>query len=360
MSWPVTAEPPPVIAGTLTAIAGPIVVTRNRMRKGSLTVLRATRAIRGLLWNMASTITGLRQQQRSVGDYISDNRISQYRLGRGANRHWRPLYLFLHRRQETKHLGRVAGLTYNFRDPDTQYNRSASISPPSTGSQSQLPPHQHLFSRIAVRLPANQTDDSGQNPILGGFRSPRFGVVVSAIGYRVPVGAMQGSKKGEKTYLGDTSEFRVQHRPSGMEYLACTSPIPRPRLPRSCRTKPLVVKHLVPTDLRLRSAAMFNGVSTTYDPKFDFALSPQADSSRTSCQCPVRSQQAEVGQASYRQNFGTAWPVRRLAVWADGQLGLANEPPRSRRLNAHREPSFWQLVCGHRYDAIFSRGLEPV
>jgi hypothetical protein len=52
-------------------------------------------------------------------------------------------------------------------------------------------------------------DDSGQNPILGGFRSRVFGVGPQ-IGYSFPVGDMQGSLS-----LRGYGEFGAANRPSG-------------------------------------------------------------------------------------------------------------------------------------------------
>jgi hypothetical protein len=53
------------------------------------------------------------------------------------------------------------------------------------------------------------TDDFGQNPILGGFRSRVFGIGPQ-LGYLFPVGDMQGYLS-VKAY----GEFAAENRPSG-------------------------------------------------------------------------------------------------------------------------------------------------
>jgi hypothetical protein len=108
------------------------------------------------------------------------------------------------RRQE-RILGR-GGFTYNFKNPDTQY-RSGIDFHFDWGASRYLT--KQLFVGVAGYAYQQITDDSGQNPILGGFRSRVFGVGPQ-IGYNFPVGDMQG-------FLGlrGYGEFGAANRPSG-------------------------------------------------------------------------------------------------------------------------------------------------
>src|SRR5258708_8577596 len=103
-------------------------------------------------------------------------------------------------------LSGVAGFTYNFRNPDTQY-RSGIDFHFDWGASHYLT--KQLFVGIAGYAYQQITDDSGQNPILGGFRSRVFGVGPQ-IGYSFPVGDQQGS-----LILSGYSEFGAANRPSG-------------------------------------------------------------------------------------------------------------------------------------------------
>jgi hypothetical protein len=100
----------------------------------------------------------------------------------------------------------VAGLTYNFKNPDTQYQNGIDFHFDWGAS--------HFFSKqlfvgIAGYAYQQVTDDSGQNPILGGFRGRILGVGPQ-IGYTFPVGDLQG-------FLGlrGYGEFDAANRASG-------------------------------------------------------------------------------------------------------------------------------------------------
>jgi hypothetical protein len=173
------------IAGTLTAIAGPIVVTRTGILEGSLTSYGDLAPFAELLWNHGvnnymAYVTG----NIPVGDY-DPTRIPNIGLGHGAI-DIGGAYTYFDPAAGNEISG-VAGLTYNFRNPDTQ----------------------QLFVGIAGYAYQQITDDSGQNPILGGFRSRVFGVGPQ-IGYSFPVGNMQGSLS-----LRGYGEFGAANRPSG-------------------------------------------------------------------------------------------------------------------------------------------------
>src|SRR6476620_10365111 len=174
------------IAGTLTAIAGPIVVTRSGMLEGSLTSYGDLAPFAELLWNHGvnnymAYVTG----NVPVGDYVP-TRLPNIGLGHGAI---------------------DAGGAYTYlKLPDTQY-RSGIDFHFDWGASHFLT--KQLFVGIAGYAYQQITDDSGQNPILGGFRSRVFGVGPQ-IGYNFPVGDMQG-------FLGlrGYGEFGAANRPSG-------------------------------------------------------------------------------------------------------------------------------------------------
>ena len=101
----------------------------------------------------------------------------------------------------------MAGFTYNFRNPDTQYRSGIDLH--FDGGASRYLTKQ-LFVGLAGYAYQQITDDFGQNPkSLGGFRSRVFGVGPQ-IGYNFPVADMQG-------FLGlrGYSEFGAANRPSG-------------------------------------------------------------------------------------------------------------------------------------------------
>jgi hypothetical protein len=100
----------------------------------------------------------------------------------------------------------VAGFTYNFRNSDLQY-RSGIDFHFDWGASHYLT--KQIFVGVAGYAYQQITDDSGQNPILGGFRSRVFGVGPQ-IGYSFPVGDMQGSLA-----LRGYGEFGAANRPQG-------------------------------------------------------------------------------------------------------------------------------------------------
>ncbi len=192
------------IAGTLTAIAGPIVVTRSGMLEGSLTSYGDLAPFAELLWNYGvnnymAYVTG----NIPVGDY-DPMRLPNIGLGHGAI-DVGGAYTYFNPATGNEFSG-VAGFTYNFRNSDTQY-RSGIDFHFDWGASHFLT--KQLFVGIAGYAYQQITDDSGQNPILGGFRSRIFGVGPQ-IGYSFPVGDMQG-------FLGlrGYGEFGAANRPSG-------------------------------------------------------------------------------------------------------------------------------------------------
>ena len=192
------------IAGTLTAIAGPIVVTRSGMLEGSLTSYGDLAPFAELLWNYGANnymayITG----NIPVGDY-DPTRIPNIGLGHGAI-DVGGAYTYFNPATGNEISG-VAGFTYNLKNPDTQYRSGIDLHF-DWGASHYLT--KQLFVGIAGYAYQQITDNSGQNPILGGFRSRIFGVGPQ-IGYSFPVGGMQG-------FLGlrGYGEFGAANRPSG-------------------------------------------------------------------------------------------------------------------------------------------------
>jgi len=192
------------IAGTLTAIAGPLIVTRSGVLEGSLVSYGDLAPFTQLLWTHGSSnymtyVTG----NIPVGDY-NPTRVPNVGLGHSAIDAGGG-YTYLNAATGNEFSG-VAGFTYNFKNPDTQY-RSGIDFHFDWGASHFLT--KQLFVGVAGYAYQQITDDSGQNPILGGFRSRIFGVGPK-IGYSFPVGDMQG-------FLGlrGYGEFGAANRPSG-------------------------------------------------------------------------------------------------------------------------------------------------
>lgn len=82
----------------------------------------------------------------------------------------------------------VAGFTYNFKNQDTQYQNGIDFHLDWGASQFLT---KQVFVGLVGYMYQQVTDDFGQNPILGRFRSRVIGVGPQ-IGYLFPVGDMQG------------------------------------------------------------------------------------------------------------------------------------------------------------------------
>lgn len=174
------------LAGTLTALAGPIVATRTGMLQDALTSYGDLAPIAALLWshgvnNYAVYVTG----NIPVGDY-SPTRLVNIGLGHGAIDAG-GAYTYQNAATGIEFSG-VAGFTYNLKNPDTQYKDGIDFHF-DWGASHFLT--KQLFVGIAGYAYQEITDDSGQNPILGRFRSRALGVGPQ-IGYNFPVGNMQG------------------------------------------------------------------------------------------------------------------------------------------------------------------------
>jgi len=192
------------IAGTLTAAAGPIVTTRTGMLADALTSYGDVIPTATMRWNHGvnnymAYVTG----DIPVGDY-NPMRLANVGIGHGAIDAGGG-YTYLNPATGNE-LSGVAGFTYNFRNPDTQYQSGIDFHF-DWGASHFL--SKQLFVGLAGYAYQQITDDSGQNPALGGFRSRVLGVGPQ-IGYIFPVGDMQG-------FLGlrGYGEFDAANRPSG-------------------------------------------------------------------------------------------------------------------------------------------------
>ncbi len=192
------------IAGTLTAISGPLVVTRSGVLDGALVSYGDLAPFAQLLWsqgvnNYMVYVTG----NIPVGDY-DPLRIPNIGLGHAAVDAGGG-YTYLNPASGNEFSG-AAGFTYNLTNPDTRY-RSGIDFHFDWGASHYLT--KELFVGVAGYAYQQITDDFGQNPILGGFRSRVFGVGPQ-IGYNFPVGDMQGFLS-----LRGYGEFGAANRPSG-------------------------------------------------------------------------------------------------------------------------------------------------
>jgi hypothetical protein len=192
------------IAGTLTAIAEPVMVTRTGVLQGSLSSHGDLAPIAQLLWNHGvnnymAYVTG----NIPVGNYDS-MRLPNIGLGHGAI-DMGGAYTYFDQAKGLE-FSSVAGITYNFKNTDTQY-RSGIDFHFDWGASHFLT--KQLFVGVAGYAYQQISDDSGQNPILGGFRSRIFGVGPQ-IGYSFMLGDMQGFLS-----LRGYGEFGAANRPRG-------------------------------------------------------------------------------------------------------------------------------------------------
>jgi hypothetical protein len=192
------------IAGTLIAVAGPIVTTRTGMLEDSLTSYGDLYPTATLRWNNGvNNYMAYVSGDVPVGDY-NPSRLANIGLGHGAVDVGGG-YTYLNPATGTEFSG-VGGFTYNFKNPDTQY-RSGIDFHFDWGVSHFL--SKQVFAGFVGYAYQQITDDSGQNPRLGGFRSRVLGIGPQ-LGYIFPVGDMQGFL-GVKAY----GEFDAANRASG-------------------------------------------------------------------------------------------------------------------------------------------------
>jgi hypothetical protein len=192
------------IAGTLTAASGSGVATRMGAISDSLTGVGDLYPMLTLKWNNGvhnwmTYATG----DIPVGAY-DPNRLSNIGLGHGAIDGGGG-YTYLN--QVTGHeFSAVAGFTYNFKNPDTQYQSGIDFHLDWGASQFLS---KQFFVGLVGYVYQQVTPDSGQHPILGPFESRVIGIGPQ-VGYIFPIGKMQGYLN-----LKGYGEFDAANRPSG-------------------------------------------------------------------------------------------------------------------------------------------------
>jgi hypothetical protein len=174
------------IAGALTASVGSAFATRMGMLEDSLTSYGDVVPTATLRWNQGvnnymTYVTG----DIPVGNY-DPMRLANLGIGHGAIDAG-GAYTYLNPATGNE-FSAIAGFTYNFKNPDTQYQSGIDFHF-DWGVSHFL--SKQLFVGVAGYAYQQITDDSGQNPILGGFRSSVLGVGPQ-IGYTFPLGDMQG------------------------------------------------------------------------------------------------------------------------------------------------------------------------
>jgi hypothetical protein len=192
------------IAGTLTAVAGPVVATRTGTLEDSLTSYGDLYPTATLRWNNGvNNYMAYVSGDAPVGDY-DPARLANVGVGHGAIDAGGG-YTYLNPATGNEFSG-VAGFTYNFKNPDTQYQSGIDFHF-DWGVSHFL--SKQVFVGLVGYAYQQITDDFGQNPVLGGFRSRVLGVGPQ-IGYIFPVGDMEG-------FLGlrGYGEFDAANRPSG-------------------------------------------------------------------------------------------------------------------------------------------------
>jgi hypothetical protein len=192
------------IAGTLTAAVGPIVTTRTGFLQDALTSYGDLYPTFKLKWNSGvNNFMVYAAGDIPVGDYNS-NRLANIGLGHGAI-DLGGGYTYFNPATGNEFSG-VAGFTYNFKNPDTQYQSGIDFHL-DWGASHFL--SKQVFVGLVGYAYQQITDDFGQPAVLGGFRSRVYGLGPQ-IGYIFPVGDMQGFL-GVKGY----GEFANSNRPSG-------------------------------------------------------------------------------------------------------------------------------------------------
>ena len=202
---------------TLTTNVGPFGTTRSGSLSDTLVSVGDLYPVMSLKWhngvhNWMTYVTG----DIPVGDY-QPTRLANTGIGHGAIDGGGG-YTYFNPATGQEFSG-VAGFTYNFRNPDTQYQSGIDFHF-DWGVSKFL--SKHAFVGFVGYAYQQVTDDSGQHPILGAFRSRVLGVGPQ-FGYLFPVGDMQG-------YLNikGYGEFDASNRPSGWNTWVTFSVSPAP------------------------------------------------------------------------------------------------------------------------------------
>lgn len=190
--------------GMLTTSVGPFVTTRTGTLSDSITSVGDLYPQATLKWNAGvhnfmTYLTG----DIPVGAY-SPTRLANLGIGHGAIDGGGGYTYF--NPQSGHEFSAVAGFTYNFKNPDTQYQNGIDFHIDWGASQFLS---KQFFVGLVGYYYQQITDDFGQPPILGGFRS-RVAAVGPQVGYLFPVGDLQGYLN-----LKGYGEFAAENRPSG-------------------------------------------------------------------------------------------------------------------------------------------------
>ena len=192
------------LAGTLTTAAGPIVTTHNGFLEDALVSYGDLYPTLKLKWNNGvHNYMVYGTGDIPVGDY-NRNRLSNIGLGHGAI-DFGGGYTYLNPTTGTEFSG-VGGFTYNFKNPDTQYQSGIDFH--FDWGVSQFLSKQVFFGLVGYAY-QQITDDFGQPAALGGFRSRVLGMGPQ-IGYIFQIGANHAFL-GLKGY----GEFDAVNRASG-------------------------------------------------------------------------------------------------------------------------------------------------
>jgi hypothetical protein len=189
------------LAGTLT---GPLGNTFSGTLQDSLTSYGDIYPTLKLKWNQgANNYMVYAAGDIPVGDYNS-MRLANLGIGHGAI-DLGAGYTYFNPATGNEFSG-VGGFTYNFINPDTNYRSGIDFH--FDWGMSHFMSKQ-LFVGFVGYAYQQVTDDFGQNPVLGGFRSRVLGIGPQ-IGYIFPIGDNQAFL-GLKGYR----EFAAENRPSG-------------------------------------------------------------------------------------------------------------------------------------------------
>ncbi|WP_441252734.1 SphA family protein [Tardiphaga sp. 71_E8_N1_1] len=192
------------IAGTLTAAAGPLFTTRQGFLEDTLVSYGDLYPTLKLKWNSGvHNYMVYAAGDIPVGDY-DPGRLSNVGMGHGAI-DLGGGYTYFNPAAGIEFSG-VAGVTYNFKNPDTQYQSGIDFHF-DWGASKFL--SKQVFVGVVGYAYQQVTDDFGQPTVLGGFRSRVLGVGPQ-LGYVFPVAEMQGFL-GVKAY----GEFAQANRPAG-------------------------------------------------------------------------------------------------------------------------------------------------
>jgi hypothetical protein len=217
------------IDGTLTASAGPLTITRQGSISDSRWGVADLYPTATIKWNQGvhnfmTYVTG----DIPVGTYSSD-RLANFGIGHAAIDGGAGYTYF--NPQTGREFSAVTGLTYNFKNTETDYQNG--IDWHLDWGLSQFVSKQVHIGAVGYFY-QQLTADSGAPPILGDFKSRVVGIGPQ-IGFIFPVGNMQGylNFKGYK-------EFDAENRPEGwnawvtfaISPAATPPPTPQSRLAR--------------------------------------------------------------------------------------------------------------------------------